>query len=320
MFEKAYQTIEKYDSIVISGHIKPDGDSYGSTWGLTSYLRMRYPDKRVYCVGDPDGRLKTVFPSLNLVDTDTVRSSLGITCDCSTRDRVADQRIFECRELIKIDHHDGSEPFGEQEYVFPRAASACQVVCEMILEKMPLEEVGVETATYLYAGILTDTLNFTTANCDYRSLELGAMLVKNGIDLSRLDMEINSFDRKKFALISEFRSKITVTDEHVGYGIVDKDLMRKYGVEYNEAKDLIQEFNKIRDCEVWAMFIEETKYDDHRFNASLRSRKAIINKVAEKFGGGGHLQAAGTGFIYRDQFDDVIKELTRALLEQKKDL
>ena len=45
---KILQTIERYQTIVVSRHIRPDGDAVGSTMGLVKILRDTYPEKRVY--------------------------------------------------------------------------------------------------------------------------------------------------------------------------------------------------------------------------------------------------------------------------------
>ena len=52
MFEKIIAKIEQYDSIVIFGHLNPDGDCYGSQIALRNILRNEYPQKQIYCVGD----------------------------------------------------------------------------------------------------------------------------------------------------------------------------------------------------------------------------------------------------------------------------
>ena len=44
--------IKEYNTIVVSRHIRPDGDAYGSTRGLVKTLRDTYPDKNVYLVNN----------------------------------------------------------------------------------------------------------------------------------------------------------------------------------------------------------------------------------------------------------------------------
>ena len=46
------QRIEAYDTVVISRHIRPDGDAVGSSTGLFHILQNAYPEKRILLVDD----------------------------------------------------------------------------------------------------------------------------------------------------------------------------------------------------------------------------------------------------------------------------
>ena len=51
MFEKIIEKIEQYESIVIFGHINPDGDCFGSQIALKASLKEDYPKKNVTIYG-----------------------------------------------------------------------------------------------------------------------------------------------------------------------------------------------------------------------------------------------------------------------------
>ena len=44
--------IESYDKIIVSRHIRPDGDAVGSTKGFAGILRATYPKKKVYVINE----------------------------------------------------------------------------------------------------------------------------------------------------------------------------------------------------------------------------------------------------------------------------
>ncbi|HBW05832.1 MAG TPA: bifunctional oligoribonuclease/PAP phosphatase, partial [Clostridiales bacterium] len=48
MISKAFDTIKKYDVIVIHRHQNPDGDAMGSQLGLKRVLQQNFPDKKIY--------------------------------------------------------------------------------------------------------------------------------------------------------------------------------------------------------------------------------------------------------------------------------
>ena len=43
------EKIKQYDKIIISRHLRPDGDAVGSTLGLQRMLKLTYPEKEVLC-------------------------------------------------------------------------------------------------------------------------------------------------------------------------------------------------------------------------------------------------------------------------------
>ena len=56
MFEEIRKLIERYDTIILHRHLKPDGDALGSQIGLKHLILDNYPGKQVYMVGDEAGR------------------------------------------------------------------------------------------------------------------------------------------------------------------------------------------------------------------------------------------------------------------------
>ena len=105
MFEELRQIIEENDSIVIFGHINPDGDCYGSQIGLRDLLRLNYPNKKVFAVGSGWHRFFDFIGTMDEVEDDVIKQSLAILVDGNDCDRMEDQRVWNAKAHIKIDHH-----------------------------------------------------------------------------------------------------------------------------------------------------------------------------------------------------------------------
>jgi len=309
MFSQIRDCIEAYDTITIFRHIKPDGDAYGSQFGLATYLKYRYPNKKIYCVGSNEGRNAGLFPEADVVSDELIASSLAISVDTSTKDRVDDQRMFLAKETCKFDHHDSSEPYADHEVVFPKQSSCAEVIVKFIESIEPVENIPVEAATYLYAGIISDTQDFSITTANYESLELAGKLARTGFSLSEVHYLVNRQPAKIFQVTSAFRARMQFTDNHIGYGYCDKALMDEYGVEYTDCKDLVNQFGIVGDIEAWVLFIEDYLEHPGEFNASLRSRGCIVNEIASRYGGGGHKQAAGTKAMPMEKTKELLKEL-----------
>lgn len=50
--KKTLELIQQFDSIVIFHHIRPDGDCLGSQFGLKELIKINFPNKKVFAVGD----------------------------------------------------------------------------------------------------------------------------------------------------------------------------------------------------------------------------------------------------------------------------
>ena len=111
-FDILYNKIKEYDTICIFGHVRPDGDCYGSLNGLKNIIMTSFQRKRVFCLTAHVESLSFVG-RMDDVDDDVFDNALAIVCDTSTRDRVYDKRYKLCKEVIKLDHHVIIDNYGD---------------------------------------------------------------------------------------------------------------------------------------------------------------------------------------------------------------
>ena len=92
--------VEQANTIIIHRHVRPDPDAYGSQLGLKYYLKIKYPDKNIYAVGNNE-------PSLDFIGTfdeisdDVYEDALVIVCDTANAPRVDDQRYHTGTKVLK---------------------------------------------------------------------------------------------------------------------------------------------------------------------------------------------------------------------------
>ena len=98
-----------------------------------------------------------------------------------------------------------------------------------------------------------------------------------------------------------------VTENALGYIKISDEVLNKFGVDSATSGNLINEFNSIDELLVWITATEDVKNGVIR--VSIRSRGPVINKVAEKFGGGGHAAASGVKLPSFLEVDDLINNL-----------
>ena len=134
MYKAIKNIIEKYDSIVIFGHINPDGDCYGAQIGLRQAIKETYPDKKVFAVGSGFKPGLDLFLPMDEVSDEIVANSLHIAVDFNTIERAEDKRLGTGLDMIMIDHHMKQAPFGSIQLIDNDSIAASQIIASFIME------------------------------------------------------------------------------------------------------------------------------------------------------------------------------------------
>ena len=111
-FDLVYQKIKDYQTIIIFGYKRPDGDCYGSQNGLKDIIKSTFPMKSVFVVGEKVDNLSFIG-QMDQIEDDIFPQALAIVVDTATRDRISDSRYKLCKEIIKIDHHIILDNYGD---------------------------------------------------------------------------------------------------------------------------------------------------------------------------------------------------------------
>ena len=183
-FSLLTKAIKEADSIVIFRHVRPDCDAMGSQFGLKSWINDNFPEKAVYTAGyetSPQG----IWPHNDICSDDLIENSLAIVVDTATAARADDTRFQKAKQVIKVDHHPETDPYGQLNFVNPKAAAVCEILAGYF-EQENLT-VSKKTAEYLYKGLLTDTLRFSTSNTTADTLKAAAYLASFEIDIPQLN-------------------------------------------------------------------------------------------------------------------------------------
>ena len=88
---RVFDEVEKADSIVLFGHVNPDGDCLGSVYGMKRALKELFPQKKVYAVGSHPKYLEELLDPSDVVEEETYKKSLGFIVDVSDGSRIEDK-------------------------------------------------------------------------------------------------------------------------------------------------------------------------------------------------------------------------------------
>jgi len=307
MYKEIYKYIKKYNNIVIARHIGVDPDAMASQIALRDSIKLTFPEKNVYAIGNGSTRFSYIG-KLDKLEEYEKDKTLLITVDVPDRRRIdgADPNNFDF--VIKIDHHPFMEDFGGIECIQDSASSACEILMDIILNTKL--ECNKQIAETLYYGLISDSNRFLFNSCGPRTFRLaGEYLERYQFDLKELyqRMYLRPLNEVRFqGYISE---NLTITDNGVAYIDVTDDIINKYKVDSAAPGNMINDFNFINEVLVWCTITEDVKSGLIRI--SIRSRGPEINKVAEAHNGGGHKMASGVRVQTFEEAHIIMSELDR---------
>ena len=304
-FKKIYKLIKKYDKIILARHVGPDPDALGSTLGLKEAILETFPDKKVYAVGAPAAKHRYIG-QVDKFSEDMYDNSLLIVLDTPNISRVdgVDISRFGCK--IKIDHHPFIEKFADVEYIDDKASSACQLVVELIKNtKLKLNK---KVCEKLFIGIVADTNRFLYYYTTEKTFDLVSYMIKEtNFEFTKLYEPMYLKSLNDFKLESYIISNLTLTEDGFGYIKIDQDVLDKFETDASTAANISNNLTYIEDMYSWSIFVYDKANDNIR--GSIRSRGPIINSIAEKYNGGGHIYASGVRLENFEVADKLIDEL-----------
>ena len=306
MFEKIIAKIEQYDSIVIFGHLNPDGDCYGSQIALRNILRNQYPHKQIYCVGSGYKKFLGIIGEMDIVLDETISHSLAIIVDSNDLTRLEDQRARKAIDFAKIDHHIDLHSFHEgPEVIDERATSTCELI--YFFAKENNFEIDLISASALYLGIMTDTGRFQFADDFVRMFTVVRDLCSIGVDPILLNKTNNLAPEISLDIKAFIYSRVVKTDKLI-YAVARKADREKLGVTSAQICGQTSLLSYIVDHPIWFV-VSET--DTGGMQVEMRSSMYNVQKVAAHFGGGGHTYAAG--FTINEFKEETLQELINML-------
>ena len=308
-FDGLLSTIESFEIITIFRHENPDCDACGSQFGLKTWIKDNYPDKQVYVCGEQVCD-QADWPENDVVSLETIQNSLAIVVDCANAPRVDDQRFSEAKMVVKIDHHPDKEPFGDKVYVDDTAAAVCEILPFFFYENKD-KVFSKETAEFLYRGLLTDSLNYTTSNTTSRTLEAGGILASKGLNLSKISHDVFDNSIHGYEFNGYIIEHTKVIDKHFAYVVIPEKDYKSYGFDASKARSFVGRLGNVKEFNVWAVFTEKTVDGEILYDGSLRAKETTINDIAERFHGGGHACAAGVKNLNHENLAlilDLLKE------------
>jgi len=312
----AVAALQSARRVLITMHRGPDGDALGSALALACALRDLGREVTVYNPDDLPYNFR-FLPGANGVERtlppDAAYDATVVT-DAGAYDRLGpDVPAVERRGvLLNLDHHITTEPFGDVNYVDPDAASVGILAYKIIKGLgVPLSR---EAAQCIYASILADTGCFRYSSTDPECLRIAAELLEAGVE--PWEMTVRVYEQQPLArmrLLAEVLSTLEVHGKLATITITNA-MVARTGSELDFTDGFINYARSVDGVEVAASFREPQNGGPWR--VSFRSRGRVnVAAIAQKFGGGGHHNAAGCSIAGAEEAvrEQIAKEVEEAL-------
>ena len=311
-----YKKIEEYEKIIIGVHKRPDGDCLGTAYGLKNIIKTTWPNKKVSVAAETVKYLKFLGKPNDLKDKD-FEGALFISVDTAGTDRIYEQRFNLADFFIKMDHHIAVENFGDIDYVDTGRPAATLIILDLFNVADGKLKMTKEGARALYTGTLTDTGRFKYSGVNGDTFRSVSVLFDNGLETreiyDNLDVRTENVTKFKGFFLQHFKK----TENGVAYFIVKPRYLKKFGITLGDASSLVNELSYFDDCPLWILMAE---YEGKIVRARMRSKGPAINKLANKYNGGGHPMACGANLGTWKKAKELLKEMDTLAKEYKESL
>ncbi len=308
-----WDTIQKYDNILIYRHIQPDFDALGSQYGLASMIQQLYPSKKVYLKGEKNHDL---FQKMNIQYHDDLpqdmHNSLAIVLDTANHERIDSQDYKQCDYILKVDHHIIVDSFGDTNIECPNKSSTSQIIAELYMNHH-LTKLNKDAATLLYYGMIADSNRFLYRNTDASTMQAASYLLECGIDIDKIYQNLYTKSEKDLQIHRYILNHYQRTKQGVAYYILTTNDLNTLNISRSKGSDFVNILANIEEYPIWLAVTQND--ENNTWRVSIRSRNIAINEIATKYHGGGHQLAAGATLSNIQQLDSLLKDLDNLIQE-----
>lgn len=308
--------------VVLTTHVNADADGVGSESAVAAWLESRGIGVTIVNPSPIPPALRFLLPRPGLdLDHDDPRArqaiaeaDVGLVLDTSEPNRIAPlDALFDPERTWVVDHHPaGRAVVGQGGVRDPSASAAGELVYDMI--NLAGDAWPREAALAAYVAIVSDTGSFRFSNTTPRIHAIAADLLGRDIDAEEVFRQLYAVaPPRRLELLREALGRLEYDpDLGVAWMVLPKELTDRLGSTADDFDGLIDHARSLEGTRV-AILLRETGPDETKL--SLRSSgDADVNRIARRFGGGGHVKASGaTIALPRDR---AVEEVLQAVREE----
>ena len=309
------RALEQACTVAIGGHVRPDGDCAGSCMALYQYVQKRYPhiEVDVFLEELPDSF--SMFPVMQealheVKEQKTYDLFIALDCADSTRLGFSYELYQQAKRTFCVDHHISNQGYADENYIVPESSSTAELVYQL----MNKDFIDTDIAECLYLGIVHDTGVFQYSTTSPSTMEAAAFLMQKEVRATEIISKTyyeKTYLQNRVLGKALLDSKLVLDDKCI-VSYLTRDVMDEFQVKPVDLEGIVSQLRVTRGVEV-AVFVYELENEEYK--VSLRASGPVdVSKVAQCFGGGGHVKAAGV--TIKGNVEDVIEQLVNEIRKQ----
>jgi phosphoesterase RecJ-like protein len=295
-FPEIREALRNRKRILIASHLRPDADAYGSTIAAALWLRSEGHEVTAW---NTDGMLEkfSFLPSSEIVTAPSaspVAFDVFLALDTSVKDRLGSviDAITGDPLWICVDHHRSNEGYAHLNLIDPTKPATGEILTEAFLSEGIT--ITPEMAVNLFAAISTDTGSFQYEGTSARTYEIGAELIRRGVNVAAVSRSLyENQPKRRLELLRHalIHSVFSCNDRVVSFSL-SLAAIQELGVIPEDSEGIIDNLRSVEGVKAAAFFEE---LPEGKVRLSLRSKDPSFDACAlcAKFGGGGHPMASG---------------------------
>lgn len=305
--QKIKELVDQAQSIVITAHKSPDGDSIGSSMALFHILKKWNKQVQVVHPDPAPAFLHWVEGQEGIVDFETKKeqavaaiqnADLIFCLDYNEPSRVGDQMqphlVASTAKKVMIDHHLHPADFCDVVISETSAGSTCELIYRWMKEIDRLDDLDPVSGACIYLGIMTDTGSFRFPSVSAFTHEVLADLIRRGVKhylVHEAVYDTNTVDRIKLRGYALSEKLVCMEGIPVAYASLSEAELEKYHYQKGDTEGLVNQILGISGIKMAVLFVEK----DGKVKISFRSKgEYVVNELANThFSGGGHAYASG---------------------------
>lgn len=310
---------------ILTTHLNADGDGAGSQAALGAWLRARgteawivnptpFPDRYRFLLDDPSWIVDAAGSEAAKLCED---ADVAVVLDTGEKHRIGRTRpLIKHLPTVIVDHHpEGDEPIEGVGFRVPDASATGELVFDILsVAGGPWPDAALRG---MYVAILTDTGGFRFSNSTALCHQVVGELIERGVNPEALHAEVyGSVSFRRLQLLRHALAHLEVDEQSgVAWMTIPTKEYDELGAVPDDLENIVDYPRSVMGVKV-ALLFRQTRSNATKI--SFRSNGPVdVNALARRFGGGGHVRAAGA--LVEGSLESVRSEVIEATRQAVRD-